>query len=183
MTPRETNNAKFFIGWLNNEKGLDFAIDESITDEQSHIDVIIKSKKLGKSVNIQNVAYRDGTIYGYGESNIPNFRPVFVLGKAMNDEERRETILNCIKGKEEKYQPSLVKSTLLLIEVTIPSIKPEEIQKLFPNEITTNFSGIYFVQLPVILSSVDDKYGQTGYVYPLKPLEFWHGVYLTKTLG
>ena len=95
-----------------------------------------------------------------------------VLGKALNDEEREESILSCIKGKEKKYQTSLVRNTLLLIEVTIPSIKPEGIQKLFPSGIITNFNGVYFVQLPLTLPSVDDKYGQTGYVYPLKELKF-----------
>jgi len=171
MRPREINNVKFFVDWLNEKKNIDFLIDENFREEQSYIDVIIRSKKLNQLINIQNVAYRNGTFYKYGQSNIPNFRPVFVLAKAMSDKEKQTSILKCIKNKEKKYQASLVKDTLLLIEVTIPAIKPEQIQKLFPNGITTNFKGVYFVQLPVVLASVDDKYGHTGYVYPLKLLD------------
>ncbi len=172
MMPREIKNVKFFTDWLNKKEGFDFVIDNSFSDEHSYIDVIIKSEKLNKVINIQNVAYRDGTSYGYAQSNIniPNFRPVFVIGKAMTDKERRASILRCIKDKEKKYQPSLVKDTLLLIEVTIPAVKPEQIKKLFLGGVTSNFKGIYFVQLPVIMPSADDKYGQSGFVYTLKPM-------------
>jgi hypothetical protein len=171
MRLREINNVKFFISWLNKEKGFDFVIDESFDDEQSYIDVIIRSKKFNRSINIQNVAYRDGTFYKYGESNIPGFKPIFVIGAAMSDTERRESIFQCIKKKEKKYPAPLVKNIILLIEITIPAITPEQIEKLFLGGITTDFVGVYFVQLPVTMPSIDDKYGKTGYVYPIKEME------------
>jgi hypothetical protein len=172
MREREINNVKFFLNFLNQETDLDFVIDNSFDDEQSHVDVILYSKKLDKKVYIQNVAYRDGTFYKYGQSNVPKFRPVFVLGKTMTDKERKKSILKCIKEKEQKYQSSLVNNIVLIIEVTIPAIKPEQIKKYFPSGISTNFKGVYFVQLPVTMAAIDDKYGQTGYVYTLKSLAF-----------
>ncbi len=170
MKLREIKNVKFFIDWLNKERGRDFVIDESFNDEQSHIDVVVKSKKLAKTLNIQNVAYRDGTLYKYGTSNIPGLKPLFVLGEAMSDIERKESILKCITDKENKYPKSPVNNLVLLIEITIPAITPEQIKKLFSTKVESNFMGIYFVQLPVMTYSVEDVYGKTGYVYPLKEI-------------
>lgn len=173
MTPREKNNAQFLINSLNKEFGTDFLIDESFSEQSSHVDVSAASKKLGKSILIQNVAYRDGTFYAYATSSThPDIKFTAVLGTAMTDSERRESILKGIKDKEGKYQPSLLKDIILLVEVTIPIIRPEELSKLFPNGVETNFQAIYFVALPVVMADRDDKYAQTGYVYPLKSLIF-----------
>lgn len=171
MRPREINNVKFFIDWLNKTKNYDYEIDESFQDENSPIDVVIKSPSKYKKINIQNVAYRDGTFYAYGTSNISNFKPVFVLGTAMSKEERRQSIINCIRSKCAKYPESFVKDTVLIIEITIPSIKPEEIEEMPKNE-DFGFKGIYLVQLPVKMPAIDDKYGQTGYVYTYKECGF-----------
>ena len=173
MRLREVNNARFFVDWFNKGKNLDFVIDENFNDEQSHIDVVIRSKNLDKEINIQNVAYRDGTLYAYGTSNIPGLRPLLVLGGAMSDIERKESLIKCITDKEKKYPKSLVKNIVLIIEVTIPAITPEQIKKLFSAGIITDFMGVYFVQLPVTIPSVDDKYGEVGYVYPLKEILFY----------
>jgi len=169
MRLREINNVNFFINWFNKKKGFDFTIDESFNDEQSPVDVIIKSKKFNKSIYIQNVAYRYGTSYAKGEPNIPGFQSItFVVGKAMLDEEIKNSILQCIRGKEKKYSTIDVKNTVLIVEITIPIIKPEKIEKLFPTGITSDFKGIYFVQLPVTMPSIEDKYGKTGFVHVLK---------------
>jgi hypothetical protein len=171
MKPREINNVEFFIKWLNKTQNLDYEIDDSFHDENSPVDVILKSPTIKKNVQIQNVAYRDGTIYGYGESNIPGFRPLFVLGTAMSKDERINSIFDCIRFKRDKYPDSIVKNTVLIIEITIPSIKPEEIEEMPKNE-EFGFKGIYFVQLPISIPAIDDKYSQTGYVHAYKECDF-----------
>lgn len=150
---------------------MDFTIDTSFSEENSHVDVSVTSKKLGTAVSIQNVAYRDGNVYARAYSpQLPDEHFIAVLGTAKTDEERKESILASIKDKEGKYQPSLVEDMVLLVEVTIPMIRPEEISKLFPEGISTRFKAVYFVALPITISDKGDKYGPTGYVYPLKPL-------------
>ena len=172
MRPREVSHIKFFIDWLNKKESLDFKIDETFRNEDSPFDIIIKSSKRDITLRIQNVAYRAGTFHKSGQSNIPNFKPVLVIGRAMSKEERRDSLIKCIESKSKKYPESTVKNIVLVIEVSIPSIKPEEIEELLPKDKEFGFKGIYFVQLPVIMASADDKYGQTGYVYPFKPCSF-----------
>ncbi|MDD5551826.1 MAG: hypothetical protein PHI88_01550 [Candidatus Pacebacteria bacterium] len=166
--PREINNARFFVDWFNKKNSLDFCISDD-REESSAIDVLIKSEKLKKEINIQNVAYRKyGTFHKRGFCDVPGLKVTSILGKVMSDEEKKKTIIKCIEEKEKKYPELIIKNLLLLIEVTIPSLSPEEIKNLFPDGINSNFKGIYFVKLPVLAPSRDDKYDQEGYVFPLK---------------
>lgn len=165
MRLREINNVIFFVEWVNKTHGLDYKIDESFRDENSPTDVVLKSPTTQKKIQIQNVAYRDGTFYAHGTSNIPNFKPLFVLATAMTKEERAKSIIKCILDKRDKYQRSVVEETILIIEITVPSIKPEDIEEI-PKKEDFGFKGVYFVQLPVAMAAADDKYGRSGYVYP-----------------
>jgi len=168
MRLREINNVQFFLNWLNERNRTDYKIDTSFNEENSPIDVVAKSNKTGKILNIQNTAYREGNVYVYGQSNIPNIRPVGVLGVAMNVEQKKESILKCINSKSSKYPKSVVEDLILIVEVTIPFIRPEEIKEMFKDNYKSDFKGIYFVQLPVTLANIENKYEQVGYVYPLK---------------
>lgn len=170
MRPREINNVSFFINWINKEKNLDFFIDRSFKEEDSHIDVIIQSEKLKQKLFIQNVAYRYGTMHRTAISNIPESNLIFIIGGVNSDKEKKESIIKCIKEKEGKYPISLVKDLILIIEITIPSIKPSKLKKFFPKTIESCFKGIYFVSLPVTLPEKNDKYGQSGFIYPLKEI-------------
>jgi hypothetical protein len=167
MRPREINNVKFLLEWINKIHSVDFVIDESYKDEDSHIDVLLKSSKTDEFLKIQNVAYREGTIHRTAkvtfngkEVRIPNFKPVLALGIDMSYEKKRETIINTIKSKQDLYPEELSKDTVLLVEFTIPSTSLTELNKLFKEKEEFNFRGIYFVQLPVN--------GQNGFVYPFK---------------
>jgi hypothetical protein len=170
MLLRETNNIKFFLEKFNAENGTDFKIDESFTEENSPVDVLAKDST-GRIIEIQNVAYRDGTVYAQGVSNIPGFFATMVLGTAMSNEDRTASILKCIESKKNKYPSSVVKDLLLVIEVTIPSIKPVDIERL-PKDFDYGFRGIYFVMLPYAMAAEEDTYGHTGYVYTLKSYQF-----------
>ena len=172
MRPREILNAEYFIKWFNQKYNLDFIIDVEHKDQDSSIDVLAKSSIIEKRLKIQNVAYRDGNIYKYGKSNIPNFRPVGILSKKMTDEERKQSIINCIQSKKNKYPSTEIQNLILLIEITIPRLIPEQIIKFFPRGINTKFSGVYFVCLPIIIHDPKDKYATDGFVFPLKDYEF-----------
>lgn len=177
MRPREINNGKFLINWINKEHGLDFEIDDSHKDQDSHIDVLIKSHELVESFGIQNVAFMEGDIFGKAEVTIsdgemvvfgPDLKSIMVLGVAMTDKEKEENVIKCIESKQNLYSEELTKNIILLVEVTIPFISPEELDKIFKTKKEFVFKGIYFVALPVILALADDKYQQSGYVYPVK---------------
>jgi hypothetical protein len=168
MTSREINNVKFFLDWFNKKNKTDYTIDDSFNEENSHVDVMAKSKTTRKILNIQNTAYRSGNIYKYGTSNIPNIMPKIVLGVSMDTKQKKESIIKCINSKETGYAESVVKDLILIIEVTIPSLKPKEIKKMFKGGYKSNFKGIYFVSLPVMLANIEDEYQKNGYVYSLK---------------
>lgn len=168
MILREINNVQFLIDWKNKSEGTDLEIDQDFNEENSPIDVKVLSKSKGKVYNFQNVAYRDGNFYKYGQSNIPGFKPLMVLGIAMSPEQRKQSIIECIKGKENKYPASVVRDIILLVEITIPTVLPEELDTLFDKRLETEFQGVYFVKLPVEMPSLNDKYDMHGFVYPLK---------------
>lgn len=170
MRPRETLHVDFLITWVKEFRGVSLHIDEGFHDEDTPTDVQVLSEK-GKVFKIQNVAYRDGTFYKYGTSNVEGFKPLFVLGTAMTQDERTASIVKTIEDKKCKYTESDRQDVILLIEVTIPGIKPEDIKHL-STEIDYGFKGIYFVQLPYGMAAVDDKYGRDGYVYELIPIDW-----------
>jgi hypothetical protein len=97
---------------------------------------------------------------------ISNFKPLFVLGRAMNDEDKKKSIIKCIESKQELYSPVEVKDLILLVEVTIPSTNPNELNRLFKTKEKFEFKGIYFVQLPIPLGS-DNGY-EEGFIYSFK---------------
>jgi hypothetical protein len=170
MRPREINNVDFFIKWFNKAHQLDFQIDNSYQDENSPVDVMVRSSMTNRVLKFQNVAYRQGTIYGVGTSNISGLRPVFVMGRQLSKEEKRQGIIECIESKKNKYPIDLVRQLILLIEITIPSLSPKEIEGLLKSEIKKDFGflAIYFVKLPVKLGG--DKYDRDGFVYSFKSL-------------
>ncbi|MEX0909752.1 MAG: hypothetical protein WDZ75_00480 [Candidatus Paceibacterota bacterium] len=170
MRAREIYHISFFTNWLNNLHQTDYAIDDGHTDEDSPVDVILRSKKTDQIINIQNVAYRGGVVHKTGTSNIPGLRPVMALGMHMSKNERKKSILNTIASKENKYPEEIVKNLVLVIEVTIPRVDPDILKELFQKSIETNFRGVYFVQLEIPMYSDGDPYAPTGFVYPLKQI-------------
>ncbi len=177
MRQIEITHANFFLDWLNSDKNLDFLIDSSCKEEDTHVDVVAVSYKLGKSILIQNVAYRgEGLVYPNtmtvsGNPELIKLLPKMKMVLVPTQYDKKKSIEDYIAKKETKYSQDLVKDLVLLIEVTVPSTNPEELACYFPNGLQTKFSGIYFVQLPIPMTYSDDKWGQTGFIFPLKEVE------------
>lgn len=168
MRVREIQNVIFFTEWLNKEYNLDFQIDESYKEEDSPVDVLLKSLKTGERLKIQNKAYRKGNVYREAVCDNPNIKPLlFVLGTS-REGNREESVIECIESKQSKYPEEIVKDIILIIEITIPSITPEELKEILENNKnkTFGFKGIYFVKLPVAIPS--DEYDKKGFVFPFK---------------
>ncbi len=178
MRQTEITHASFFQDWLNKKNGTDFIVNQDHKTEDSHIDVILSSKKLDKKIFIQNVAYRgEGLVYSTdaivsGDPALIKLLPKLKMALVPTQYDKKKSIETYIRKKEIKYPEDLVKNLVLLVEATIPSVRPDELSDYFPNGIETMFSGIYFVQLPIPMVDVNDKWGQTGFVFPLKEPEF-----------
>jgi hypothetical protein len=84
--------------------------------------------------------------------------------------DKKKSIETYIQKKERKYPADLIKNLVLLIEASIPSVRPNELASHFPNGIETKFRGVYFVQLPIPMVDVNDKLGQSGFIFPLKEI-------------
>jgi hypothetical protein len=174
MREREKLHSEMFLQWINRKLDKNFIIIDCEI-ENSEIDVVLKEKISGDEILIQCVAYRgEGLIYKKPDSvsvpanllseKIPKI--VFALVPAQYD--KKGSIIDYIRKKEEKYEPSLVSKLVLLIEATIPTITPEDLDRYFPNGYDTKFRGIYFVQLPIPMINNDYKYDKDGFVYCLK---------------
>lgn len=174
MTEREVLHVEYFLAWLNKEFGTHFEIGDK-QEEYSDVDVVAKSGTIDQLL-IQNVAYR-----GQGGFQNQHTKPkVFINGEpvdgpvpftmafgfAMTKEEKRDSIISCIKSKEKKYAPDRLKDLTLLIEATMPKLTPEELDDLNLPNLDTKFKAIYVVQLPITIGS--DKYDKSGFVKPLK---------------
>ena len=99
---------------------------------------------------------------------LPKFKAVLVPTQY----DKKKSIQDYILKKEKKYPGDLVNNLVLLIEATVPSTNPDELSAYFSNGLETNFKGIYFVQLPIPMTSVEDKWGRTGFVFPVKEITF-----------
>ena len=177
MRQIEITHANFFLDWLNSSEALDFSIDSSHKEEDTHVDVVAVSSKLGKSILIQNVAFRgEGLVYSdnmtvSGNPELIKLLPKFKAVLVPTQYDKKKSIQDYILKKEKKYPANLVNNLVLLIEATVPSTNPDELSAYFPNGLETKFKGIYFVQLPIPMTLTDDKWGQSGFIFPLKNLD------------
>lgn len=178
MRQIEITHANFFLNWLNSSKGLDFIIDSNHKQEDTHVDVVAVSSKLGKSILMQNVAFRgEGLVYSNnmtvsGNPELIKLLPKFKAVLVPTQYDKKKSIQDYILKKERKYPENLVNNLVLLIEATVPSTNPDELSAYFPNGLETKFEGIYFVQLPIPMTAPEDKWGPTGFVFPVKEVTF-----------
>ena len=174
MKERERLHTNFLCDFLNSKYKRKFIVVDG-EPESSEVDSIILDIDKDLKINLQCVAFRgEGLIYKRPSSvTISENFPVQDISKLMmvlvpEQYDKRQSIINYIKKKETKYPISLVENLVLLIEATVPSVTPEELVKLFPNGLNTEFKGLYFVQLPVVLANDDYKYDKSGFIYELK---------------
>jgi hypothetical protein len=178
MRQIEITHANFFLDWLNSKRDLDFIVDSTHKGEDTHIDVLAVSEKLGKKISIQSVAFRgEGLVYSSnmtvsGNPELIKLLPKFKAVLVPTQYDKKKSIEEYINKKERKYPENLVTNLVLLIEATVPSTNPDELANYFPNGLETKFMGVYFIQLPIPMAAVDDKWAHTGFVFPVKEIQF-----------
>ncbi|MDQ5953182.1 MAG: hypothetical protein QG551_410 [Patescibacteria group bacterium] len=180
MRENELSHTKFFTEWLNTVKGLDFIISQEKISENSDVDAIVMSSSLDKKIFIQHTSYKgDGLIYPKnvttkatfnGKEIDPSIFP-FKLVFSPPQNNKAESLIRYIKKKENKYSEEQKQKLILIIDVTIPSIYPDELREIFSENFNSSFLGVYIVQLPIPISSMN-KWELNGFVYTVKDFNF-----------
>lgn len=176
MRIREILHAKFLANWLNDKFGTDYSVNEDLEGEDTDVDIKLLSKGL-VLFEIQNVAYRakhsdKKALHRRAKTYIngvlqPKAKFTMVIGFAMEDNEIEQSLKGCIKEKESKYSSDRVKQIILLVELTIPTVTIEDLDRLKSN-FQTKFKALYFVCLP---HATTNGYKPEGFVYEFKGIQ------------
>ena len=161
---KELYYSKFFINWLNSVMDWDYQVVPNVV-ESSDVDVFANSDTSKPQLKLQNVTSNGETLKlaAKNKKHMEKDESFEVVGV-----KPEEWISKSIKDKEKKYG-NATQDLILIVEGFMPVPSPSEVSMMFAKHKNSPFKGIFYISLPV-LSSTRLDYEDTGYVYPIKPL-------------
>jgi len=166
--PHERHHAEVLAGYLSIAHGFELTVSDASEPVDSPVDARATDVKTGIELQFQSVGYRADNVYAKKvTANVPGrFRAA--LGSQMSRGRRIATLREMLKKKRDHYSLAVRSQLILIVEVTIPSVFPDEIEALRGGD-DYGFKGIYFVQLPLMYGN-GGRRDLNGYVIPLVPL-------------